>query len=294
MAIMQNRFRAMLLAAAVVVSLASPTHSSAAAPVAEDAAQVIELQPYLGVLWAFKARLGDREGLFLLDTGGGITVLTPAAAKLAGCTPWGRLTGFRMRGDRLDLTRCDDVHLQLSRLALHVPVAGIFDLMAKVPPGSPELMGSVALDAFAGRVVTLDIAHGRLVMESPATLPERVRHSHEVGVRYSREVEGLALTPFVGVRSRSGTLWMEVDTGSDGAAVIGRHAAPALGLDASAKGGQDLAASLAGDVALRCRAWVDDLVYDGNIGSPTLAHWVLTFDLQNSRLWIADAGAHGS
>ena len=293
MAIMRNQFRAMLLAAALAVSLASPTFASAAAPADDDAAQVIELQPYLGVLWAFRARIGDHEGLFLLDTGGGTTVLTPAAARLAGCTPWGRITGFRMRGDRLDLTRCDEVHLQLPRLALHAPVAGIFDLMAKVPPGSPELMGSVALDAFAGRVVTLDIAHRRLVVESPTTLPERVRHAHEVRVHYSREVEGLALTPFVGVRSRSGTLWMEVDTGSDGAAVIGRHAAPALGLDASAKGGQDLAASLAGDVALRCRAWVDDLVYDGNIGSPTLAHWVLTFDLEKSRLWIADADAHG-
>ena len=291
---MQTPYKAVLLAAAVLVSMASPGHASAAPPAGDEATQVIELQPYLGVLWAFRARLGEREGLFLLDTGGGMTVLTPAAARLAGCTPWGRITGFRMRGDRLDLARCDDVHLQLSRLALHAPVAGIFDLMAKVPPGSPELLGSVALDAFAGRVVTLDIAHRRLVIESPATLPERLRHAHEVGVRYGREVEGLALTPFVGVKSRAGTLWMEVDTGSDGAAVIGRHAAPPLGLDASAKGGQDLAASLDGDVALRCRAWVDDLVYDGNIGSPTLAHWVVTFDLEKSRLWIADADAHGA
>ena len=284
---MQNRFSTMLLATVLLALFGASPRAPAAEP-GDDAAQVIELQPYLGVLWAFRARLGEREGLFLLDTGGGTTLVTPEGAKLAGCRPWGRITGFRMRGDRLDLTRCDDVRLAAAGVALRAPVAGIFDLMAKVPPGSPELLGSVALDAFAGRVVTLDLAHRRLVIESARTLPERLRHAHEVGVRYSREIEGLALTPFVGVRTRAGTLWMEVDTGSDGAAVIGRHAAAALGLDALAKGGQDLAASLDGDVPLHCRAGVDDLVYDGNIGSPTLAHWVLTFDLDKGRLWIAD------
>jgi len=284
---MQNRFSTMLLVTVLLALLGASPRAPAAEP-GDDAAQVIELQPYLGVLWAFRARLGEREGLFLLDTGGGTTVVTPAGATLAGCRPWGRITGFRMRGDRLDLTRCDDVRLAAAGVALRAPVAGIFDLMAKVPPGSPELLGSVALDAFAGQVVTLDIAHRRLVIESSRTLPERLRHAREVGVRYSREIQGLALTPFVGLRTRAGTLWMEVDTGSDGAAVIGRHAAAALGLDPSAKDGQNLDAVLEGDVALHCRAWVDDLVYDGNIGSPTLAHWVLTFDLDKGRLWIAD------
>ena len=284
---MQNRISTMLLVAVLLALFGASPRAPAAEP-GDGAAQVIELQPYLGVLWAFRARLGEREGLFLLDTGGGTTVVTPEGAKFAGCRPWGRITGFRMRGDRLDLTRCDDVSLDAAGVALRAPVAGIFDLMAKVPRGSPELLGSVALDAFAGRVVTLDLAHRQLVIESSRTLAERLRHAHEVGVRYSREIQGLALTPFVGVRTRSGTLWMEVDTGSDGAAVVGRHAAAALGLDASAKGGQNLTATLEGDVALHCRAWVDDLVYDGNIGSPTFAHWVLTFDLDKGRLWIAD------
>src|SRR6185312_3367095 len=112
-ATMNSPLKAMLLAFALFTSFAAPGVASAAAG-GDQAAQVIELEPYLGVLWAFRGRLGGHEGLFLLDTGGGTTVLTPAAAKLAGCTPWGRITGFRMRGDRLDLTRCDDVLLQAS------------------------------------------------------------------------------------------------------------------------------------------------------------------------------------
>jgi hypothetical protein len=290
MPFLHNRLRATLAVAALLASLGAPAIAATAAPAGDDDAQTIALQPYLGVLWSFRARVGEHEGLFLLDTAGGTTVLTPAGARLAGCEPWGRITGFRMRGDRMDLPRCDDVRLRVQGLALQAPVAGVFDLMAKTPPGSPELLGSVALDAFAGRVVTLDLAHRQLVVESPGTLAERVRHAHAVEVRLGREVEGLALTPFAGVKTDSGLLWMELDTGSDGPAVIGRHAAAALGLDASAKGGQELSASLAGDVSLRCRAWVEDLVYDGNIGSPTLARWIVTLDLDKGRMWIADVG----
>ncbi|HEY4144350.1 hypothetical protein [Pinirhizobacter sp.] len=254
----------------------------------DSKADVIELEPYLGVLWSFHARLGDHEGLFLLDTAGGLTVLTPKAATMAGCKPWGTLTGFRMRGDRIDLPRCDNVKLSVSHLQLHAPVAGIWDLMAKVPPGSPELMGSVALDSFAGRVVTLDLAHRQLIIESPRSLAQRVTHAREVSVHYSREIEGMALTPFVGVKGRSGTLWMELDSGSDGGAVINRHIAGELGLDPSIKGGQDVSTTLNGGVALKTRAHVDDLIYDGNIGIPTLCRWIVTFDLKAGRLWIEE------
>ena len=182
----------------LVASLAlllAPALSTAATGNADGATEVIALEPYLGVLWAFHARLGGHEGLFLLDTGGGMTVVTPKAAGFAGCRPWGRLTGFRMRGDRLDLPRCDDVRLTASDVPLRAPVAGIWDLMAKLPPAAPELMGSVALDAFAGRVVTLDLAHRRLVIESPQSLAQRVPRAREVSVRYDRETGGLALTP---------------------------------------------------------------------------------------------------
>jgi hypothetical protein len=33
------------------------------------------------------ATVADHEGLFLFDTGAGITTVTPAMAKLAGCHP---------------------------------------------------------------------------------------------------------------------------------------------------------------------------------------------------------------
>jgi hypothetical protein len=239
------------------------------------------------VLWSFEGRIGGREGLFLLDTAGGLTVVTPAGAEAAGCKPWGQLTGFRMRGDRLDLPRCDTVVIEAWGTKLDVPTAGLFDIAKLLPAGSPPLAGSVALDAFAGRAVTLDLAHRQLVVETPASLAARLRGARAVPVRFSREVGGLALTPLVAVETAQGRAWMELDSGSDAAVIVDRHVAAPLGLDPQNKGAQPLKATVAGGVALAGPALVQDLILDGNIGLPTLEGWTVTIDLNGQQLWIS-------
>ena len=42
---------------------------------------VVKLQPYVGDLVTLSLEVGGRRGKFLFDTGGGITMLTPAFAK---------------------------------------------------------------------------------------------------------------------------------------------------------------------------------------------------------------------
>lgn len=259
----------------------------AARPAQADRPVVIPLEPYLGVLWSFEGRVNGREGRFLLDTAGGLTVVTPEGAKAAGCKPWGRLTGFRMRGDRLDLPRCDAVAVEVEGATLKVPTAGLFDIGKLLPAGAPPLAGSVALDAFAGRAVTLDLARRQLVIETPATLAERIRSASAAPVRFSREVGGLALTPLVAVDTPEGEAWMELDSGSDAAVIVDRPVAGPLGLNPQSKAAQPLTAKIAGDVALAGPALVEDLILDGNIGLPVLSRWTVTLDLDRQQLWIA-------
>src|SRR5580692_6156072 len=85
---------------------------------APDAPAVIHLEPFLDEHWAFKARIKGHEELFVMDTGGGLTAVSPEAAAEIGCEPWGQLTGFRMRGDRLDLKRCENVEIDAGQLVL--------------------------------------------------------------------------------------------------------------------------------------------------------------------------------
>jgi len=248
---------------------------------------VIPLEPYLGVLWSFQGEVDGKPRRFLLDTAGGITVIAQPFADAIGCKPWGRVTGFRMRGDRVDVPRCDDVGLKAAGLPLTAPTAGVIDFATLLPKDAPPLDGSVALDAFAGRAVTLDLAGRRLIVETPASLKVRAAQGVEVPVRFSREATGLALTPFVAAPTPKGRIWLELDCGSTGALVIGKHVADLVGLDPAIQKGQSVDMTLVGGPKISGKVLVEDMILDGNIGMPALQQWVVTLDLANERAWIA-------
>ena len=246
----------------------------------------IPLTAYLGAIPSLKVDIGGKPATFLLDTAGGLTVVTPGTVKALGCQPWGQMTGFRMRGDRIDVARCDNVHLSLPAVDLRVESAGVWDFSALLPKDAPPLAGSIALDAFADRAITLDLAAGKLIVETPRSLVDRVKSAREVPMRIGREVGGRSLTPFVAIDTPKGRLWMELDCGSDGNVIVNRPLATALGLDPAAKGKQALSASLGG-MPLKANAQIMDLAIDGNIGAPVLKQWVITLDLPHQRLWLA-------
>jgi hypothetical protein len=278
------------LAAIGLTLAAAPALAVTPRPAPPAKPVTIPLEPYLGVLWSFQGEVDGKPRRFLLDTAGGITVISQPFADAIGCKPWGRVTGFRMRGDRVDAPRCDDVGLTAAGLPLKAPTAGVIDFSTLLPKDAPPLDGSVALDAFAGRAVTLDLAGRRLIVETPESLKVRARQGVEVPVRFSREAMGLALTPFVAAPTAKGQIWLELDCGSTGALVIGKHVADLLGLDPAVQKGQSVEMALVGGPKISGKVLVEDMILDGNIGVPALQQWVVTLDLANERAWIAPAG----
>jgi predicted aspartyl protease len=262
----------------------------AAPALAAQAPTTIKLEPYLGALWSFQAQLNGKPETFLFDTGGGLTVLTPQTAAKIGCEPWGQISGFRMRGDRVDLKQCEDLTFGAGGATLKAPTAGVWDFSNALPKDAPPLAGSIALDSFAGRVVTVDLAHRQVVIETPESLKARIAAAKEVELRLGREATGLSVTPFVAVQTPKGKVWFELDTGSTGPAVIGSHTVGLLGMKADNSGPQPLRAELVGGVPLTTeRALTASMIIDGNIGAPTLAQWIVTLDLAHGRAWIAPA-----
>lgn len=278
-----------VLSAIGLALVAAPALAEPVRPAPPSKPVVIPLEPYLDVLWSFQGEVDGKPRRFLLDTAGGITVISQPFADAIGCKPWGRVTGFRMRGDRVDLPRCDDVGLKVAGLPLTAPTAGVIDFSTLLPKDAPPLDGSVALDAFAGRAVTLDLAGRRLIVETPDSLKARARDGVEVPVRFSREATGLALTPFVAAPTTKGRIWLELDCGSTGALVIGKHVADLLGLDPAVQKGQSVEMTLVGGPKISGKVLVEDMILDGNIGVPALAQWVVTLDLAGERAWIAPA-----
>src|SRR5678815_5124622 len=83
---------------------------SAAAKAAEKP-QVIKLERFRKALWKVHVTVKGKPGDFLLDTGGGVTLLAEEFSKSIDCKFWGRTTGYNMFGKRSEGPHCDNVQI---------------------------------------------------------------------------------------------------------------------------------------------------------------------------------------
>ena len=281
--------RQSLLAIAVAFTVSPATIAS---PRNAQPPAVFQLQPHPGgtYMMTLRAKVRGHEGDFVFDTGGGVTYISPAFAQAIGCKPWGQLSGFVLTGQRLDMRRCDGLPFDIDGHSFNAPIAGVFDLMKFMPPNLPKVDGSIGLDLFADRAVTLSLANRTLTVESAASLKQRTRRGKEISIRLVRELEGIALAVVVGVVTPEGTAWMELDSGNGGANVIAKHIAPLLNLKTGMKEPQTAKFMLVGGVPVTGDARVNEtLIMDGNIGTRFMIDWNLTLDLAHGRAWLSPA-----
>jgi hypothetical protein len=272
---------------AIVLALSLPVAASA-----QEASNAIALADFGGRLRAVRLSVNGQEGLFTIDTGGGISLVSPAFARRIGCVPWGAHTGFRLTGERLDMPRCERVAFRLPGGETLRPVsAGVADLKPLLWEGAPDVDGSIALDAFEGRAFTLDLGNGTLALETPQSLAARTSAAVEIPMRLVRQDAGHALGVVVPVETAKGDLWMTLDSGGGPPVLLRDKVAAEAGADPAAKGLQAFTLTLAGNarIALPTRAIVRDMIMDGVIGMPVLVRWRLTFDLATNRLWLASS-----
>ena len=259
---------------------------SLAAATAADAQTVFKLEPYRKTV-ALRASINGQEGLFAFDTAGGISLLTPGFAQRAGCTPWGRVSGHRMMGDRIDTPLCSNLAVAVDGQRLDSPAMAVLDLMKLFPPDAQPLDGLLALDLFAGKTISIDFPNQRLTIETPDSLRQRLQGATEFPMRMARELQGRALAVSVGVPTPQGLVWMELDSGNGGTILVSKPYAALFKLDPAQEGPQAVDFALgAGNLRVAGRAFTPDMIIDGNIGMPFLKDVVLTLDLAAGRLWI--------
>ena len=188
----------------------------------------------------------------------------------------------------MGMPRCDDARLTIGSQSFVAPTASVLDLQRMMGPDMPTLSGVIALDLFAGRAITVRPMAHELVLETVASVQQRILGAKEVPGRLVRDAEGLALTVDGAVRTPAGRAWMEIDTGNGGPLMVDQHVAPQLGL-AAKHDLQQAAFELVGGVPVRGPARVGDLILDGDIGADALSHWDVTFDLAGGRTWFRAA-----
>jgi hypothetical protein len=252
-----------------------------------ESPRVIRLDRFRKALWTVRVSVQGKTGDFLLDTGGGITLLTEEFAAGLDCRFWGRTTGYNMFGERSDDAHCDGVKIVAGDVALTPVSVGKIDFGDRFA-GDKTPDGLLSLDAFDGKAITLDQAAATLTIETPASLRERTQGMRELPLRVSRECSARCLSVFVGVPTAQGPTWLILDSGAGGVSLIAREYARAFGLDPDVKE-QRLRYDIAPGVSVDSPVLVTEMIMDGNLGQPFMSRYLLTLDLARGRLWLAPA-----
>jgi len=274
----------------VAVLLAGALAGCTAAP-QRPLPQAVEvpLASYLGVLPSIDVRVDGETLPFLFDTGGGITIVTPAIAEAVGCRQAGRITGHRFNGERLDLPGCGPVALASDATTFRADAA-LFDLMALLPPGAATVGGLVALDALADRPWTLDLAGGRLLLETPESFAGRTATMRPVRVRAAHEAGGAALALFLAMDTPQGAIWLEVDSGNTGPVILAPHAAGMLGIQPTEPGKPfNATLPITGFGPVSVQATVSDAIYDGLLNADFLRRYRLSVSGDLRHAWLAES-----
>jgi hypothetical protein len=264
----------------------SPASSVATQPSVVPAAPIeLTLAPFFGLLRTVTGRIGEVEGPFLFDTGGGATILSLKTVKALGIAPFGRITGFRHDGERLDAERGGPVDLTLGAFRRHGEV-GVIDLDRLF--GSPTpLAGIIALETFEGQAITVDLAKNRLIVESPRSLAQRIQGARELKVRFVRQAGGATLDLYVAIEGKHGPLWFELDCGALSTVLVAPHAFAELGLEPPAAGQTrkaDLKVLGLGPVPVEITA--KEMIFDGLLNAELFTRYVITLDLDRARAWV--------
>jgi Aspartyl protease len=247
--------------------------------------QVIKLQRFRKALWKVHVTIKGKPGDFLLDTGGGVTLLTEDYAKGIECKFWGRTTGYNMFGKRSEGPHCDNVQIEAGAVALTSVNVGHIDFGEQFS-GDKAPDGLLSLDAFDGKAITLNQAAGTLTIETAKSLTQRTKAMKELPLRVSRECSARCLSVFLGVQTTEGMTWLILDSGAGGVSLIAKDYAKVFGLDPNGKE-QRLKFQIAPDVTVDSPVLVTEMIMDGNLGQPFMSQYIMTLDLAHGRLWLS-------
>ncbi len=262
----------------------------------------IPLLDYREGLLAIDVDVADKTERFLFDTGAGVTTVSPEIAHRLGCTPAGRVTGFRMSAERLDLPTCRDVDLRLGADSFRHEIVSVLDVGKLLPPDWPKVAGVISLATLENRCVTLSLAERTLTVESTSTCAAKKREATAIRSRVARTSGGAAIGLFVAMGTPKHPQWFLLDSGNVGATIVAPHAASFLNVDLARAKHEPKSAerpeswqlsSVSIPMVHEPRApfavdiLVKDIIYDGALGTAYMGHWRYTIDLRtNGGIWV--------
>lgn len=235
----------------------------------------LALSPYFRDLRTVQVTSAGRRLTLLFDTGGGATLISPQAAAALGCTPHGRDVGHRMTGEAVVFQRCESLSISSGAWAQQLSPIGVFDVGALLPKELPPVDGVLALDAFRGRVITIDWARDKIGVWARGTGPRRDAVTPH---RAATGESGRFLSVFVPIPATQGLLWFLLDSGNIRGTLVADSVIKEGLLRPTATG--TVRMSVAGGSAIDMPYTAAALDIDGALGTDFLKRFPVTLDLR--------------
>jgi hypothetical protein len=254
---------------------------------------------------------GSVETRFVLDTGIGLNLCSESLCEAIGCSPNGStFTGRRMSGQEMAIPLGSGVELAMGSFTRTDLEVGIFD-MSGFTADFDGIGGFLSLGFFEEAPFTVDYRRQVVIVESAESLALRAGEGQTVRVRLERD--GPSVVAFLPLTIPGGrTISVEVDMGSD-SLILDAALAAGVGVNLDDEGmrrvegkdetGQAYARSftqlegaihIANAPSIRQadpEVMFQEIIYDGLVGDAFLRRFVVTYDLEGSRMIFAPATA---
>ncbi|MDD2805648.1 MAG: aspartyl protease family protein [Elusimicrobiales bacterium] len=240
----------------------------------------VPLGKYGRTLKQLNVLIGGATYPFLLDTGGGETVITPELAAKNCKKIYGKTVGFRMHGEAASYQKCDGIDLKIGNTKLHHPSVGVFDIMSLLPSVAPKIYGMIALKSFQDKVITLDLPASELTIETKKSAKKKRKQMTLLDSRFPTGMSGNELDILLGIRRNDALYWFLFDTGNGHHPLISPQTAYDWGLqqDPVSSGTTHQTEISFGPRAETVNFDSDEIIYDG----------VLNYDLISKRAYLID------
>jgi hypothetical protein len=242
----------------------------------------------LGKVPTIEVVVNGKSRLFYFDSGGGISAISPELAKEIGCEPFGEMTGYNAGGMKFDIKRCEDVSMSLGDFSVKRDVA-VFDPMKFFPKATMKIEGSIALDVFENRMLTMNFVGNRFLLENEKSFKRRIKDMKPLLSRLSREAGGATLDFFVAVQTPQGRIWLLHDTGNTNRLLFRKSAQKQLGISLYDEKGKKIQKpvkiDLIGYGSVEADALPRDMIYDGMLNYEIIEKMLWTVDLKIGKVW---------
>jgi hypothetical protein len=253
------------------------------------AQDTIYLENYVGNLKKVNVTIGSNSYSFLFDSGGGETFISPEIAKSLGKTIYGSTTGFRMSGEMIKYSKTDSISLNIYRTTIFHSTIGILDIMSLLPEGFSKLDGVISLKSFHDKILTLDLANNRIILETTSSYRKLIKNKNALQSRFANGPDGNELIIFLGIRKQKHLYWFLFDSGNLGELLLSHHTAYEWGLESNRESQWKQLGSLNINIGIKqftTEAASKDIIYDGSLNFAILCKATFIINFSQKQIWL--------